>query len=168
MKRPSRAGALQWIRRAPAILALLPVVTAADGPASSAVFSAILGGSGQEYGASVATGPDGNIFVAGLTYSPDFPVTEGVLQTRLGGGSDAFVARYAPDGKLLWSTYLGGLGDDWATGVAVDPAGNVVVTGWTRSTDFPVLHASQSSLNHGASPARFDAFVAKLDPNGTG
>ena len=109
----------------------------------------------------------GNTYVAGLTYSPDFRVTTGALQTKAGGGSDAFVAKFSASGVLLWSTYLGGNGDDWATGVAVDSGGNVLVTGWTRSIDFPVAHALQGTLNNGASPARYDAFVAKLDPGGT-
>jgi len=128
--------------------------------------SAILGGSGQDYAAAVASDAQGNIYVAGLTYSPDFPVTAAALQSKIGsvGASDAFVAKFAPDGALLWSTYLGGILDDWATGVAVDAAGNVLVTGWTRSTNFPVFHALQPTLNNGASPARYDAFVAKLDP----
>src|ERR1035437_3168162 len=115
---------------------------AAAAHAAGPGFSAVLGGAGQDYAASVATDSKGNIYVAGLTYSPDFPVTPGALQTKIGsvGTSDAFVAKFAPDGTLLWSTFLGGSGDDWATSVAVDAAGNVLVTGWTRSANFPLLH----------------------------
>ena len=131
-------------------------------PPSSAVAA-------QDYAAAVATDAQGNVYVAGLTYSPDFRVTAAALQSKIGsvGASDAFVAKFAPDGTLLWSTYLGGCCDDWATGVAVDAAGNVLVTGWTRSADFPVVRATQAALNNGVSPARYDAFVAKLDPNGS-
>ena len=155
----------RWCRCAPLLVALWAIATADAGPN----FSAILGGSGQDYAAAVATDAQGNVYVAGLTYSPDFRVTAGALQTKIGsvGASDAFVAKFAADGALLWSTYLGGCCDDWATGVAVDAAGNVLVTGWTRSADFPVLHAFQGTLNNGVSPARYDAFVAKLDPTGT-
>src|SRR5450759_381114 len=157
-----------WRRCAPAVVALWAIAAAnAAGPGFSAGFSAILGGSGQDYAAGVATDAQGNVYVAGLTYSPDFTVTPAALQTKPGGGSDAFVAKFAPDGALLWSTYLGGSGDDWATGVGVDAADNVLVTGWTRSANFPVFHAFQSTLNNGASPARYDAFVAKIDPTGT-
>src|ERR1035437_7009151 len=159
-------SARHWYRCAPLAVALWAIATAhAAGPG----FSAILGGAGQDYSASVATDPQGNVYVAGLTYSPDFPVTPGALQTKIGtvGTSDAFVAKFAPDGALLWSTYLGGCCDDWATGVAVDSAGNVLVTGWTRSANFPLLHPFQGTLNNGASAGRFDAFVAKLDPTGT-
>jgi len=163
-------GARAWCRRVPLAVALWSIAAAnAAGPGFSAGVSAILGGSGQDYAAAVATDPQGNVYVAGLTYSPDFPVTPGALQTKIGtvGTSDAFVAKFAPDGALLWSTYLGGCCDDWATGVAVDSAGNVLVTGWTRSANFPLLHPFQGTLNNGASAARFDAFVAKLDPTGT-
>jgi hypothetical protein len=166
----SDRGARDWCRCTSLAVALWTVAAAsADGPGFSAGFSAILGGIGQDYAAAVATDPQGNVYVAGLTYSPDFPVTPGALQTKIGtaGTSDAFVAKFAPDGALLWSTFLGGAGDDWATGVAVDAAGNVLVTGWTRSANFPVFHAFQGTLNNGASPARYDAFVAKLDPTGT-
>src|ERR1019366_4716963 len=160
-------GARAWCRRVPLAVALWSIAAAnAAGPGFSAGVSAILGGSGQDYAAAVATDPQGRVYVAGLTYSPDFPVTPGALQTKIGGSSDAFVAKFAADGKLLWSTYLGGIFDDWATGVAVDAAGNVLVTGWTRSANFPVAHAVQSTLNNGVSLNRQDAFVAKLDPTG--
>jgi hypothetical protein len=127
-------------------------------------WAAILGGT--DYAAAVTTDPQGSVYVAGSTSSLDFPVTPGALQTKIGGSSDAFVAKFTPDGVLLWSTYLGGCFDDWATGVAVDAAGNVLVTGWTASANFPVLHAVQATLNNGASLNRQDAFVAKLDPTG--
>jgi hypothetical protein len=73
--------------------------------AHAAGFAAILGGAGQDYASSVKSDAQGNTYVAGLTYSPDFRVTPGALQTKAGGGSDAFVAKFAPDGTLLWSTY---------------------------------------------------------------
>jgi uncharacterized protein (TIGR03437 family) len=130
-------------------------------------FSTLLGGAGQEYASAVASDAAGNTYVAGLTYSPDFPVTAGALQTRFGGACDAFAAKLGPDGKVLWSTFLGGLLDDWATGIAVDGAGNVLVTGWTRSPDFPLSHPLQGTLNNGASLTNYDAFVAKLDPTGS-
>jgi uncharacterized protein (TIGR03437 family) len=130
-------------------------------------FDAVLGGAGQDYAAAVTSDSAGNTYVAGLAYSPDFPVTPGAFQTKFGGTSDAFVAKLSPDGKVIWSTYLGGILDDAATGIAVDPAGNVIVTGWTRSAGFPLAHPIQSTLNVGASQTDFDGFVAKLDPTGS-
>jgi hypothetical protein len=140
-------------------------------------FSAVLGGSGQDYAAAVATDAQGNAYIAGLTYSPDFPVTAGAFQTKLAGNgslanpsaiaSDAFVAKLASDGTVLWCTFLGGSANDYATGVGVDAAGNVLVTGWTRSFDFPMANALQRAFNTGASPYGWDAFVSKLDPTGS-
>jgi uncharacterized protein (TIGR03437 family) len=133
--------------------------------AAGPIFSAILGGSGQEYATSVTSDIQGNVYVVGLTYSPDFPVTTGAVQTKFGGTCDAFITKVGPDGKVVWSTYLGGILDDWATGVVLDSAGNVLVTGYTRSANFPLVNALQGTLDNGASDD-FDAFVAKLSPDG--
>src|ERR1022692_4514754 len=147
------------------ILALLWLLSG-NVHAAGPVFAALLGGSGQDFATSVASDAQGNVYVAGLTYSPDFRVTPGAVQTKFGGTCDAFVAKLGPDGKVIWSTYLGGILDDWATGVALDSAGNVLVTGYTRSGNFPLVNASKSSLN-GINGDDFDAFVAKLDPSGS-
>src|SRR5579872_3828927 len=154
-----RRGTGEWCRFVSILVAMWATPAHATGPA----FVAQLGGSGLDYAASVATDSAGNIYVAGLTYSPDFRTTPGAFQTRIGGNgtlsdpssiaSDAFVAKFAPDGTLVWSTFLGGSGADYATGVGVDSAGNVVVTGWTRSSDFPTFQAVQPSSNKG-----WDAF----------
>ena len=142
------------------LLALAGTIHAAD-----TVFSTILSGSGQDYATAVASDAQGNTYVAGLTYSPDFPVTAGAYQTKFGLTCDAFIAKVGPDGKLIWATYLGGILDDFATGVALDKSGNVWVTGWTRSANFPLVNPIQSTLDGGASDD-FDAFVAEFDPTG--
>ena len=87
-------------------------------------FAAVFGGSGQDYAASVASDSAGNTYIAGLTYSPDLPVTPGAFQSTMGGNytlanpssiqSDAFVAKFSPTGTLIWATFLGGSGDDYA------------------------------------------------------
>jgi uncharacterized protein (TIGR03437 family) len=133
--------------------------------AAGTVFSTLLHGSGQDFATAVASDAQGNVYVAGLTYSADFPVTAGAFQTTFGGTCDAFIAKVGPDGKLVWSTYLGGILDDWATGVALDGAGNVLVAGYTRSANFPLVNPIQSTLDNGVSDD-YDAFVAKFDPNG--
>jgi uncharacterized protein (TIGR03437 family) len=146
----------------PILLWLFAGTVHAAGP----VFATLLGGSGQDFATSLASDAQGNVYVAGLTYSPDFRVTTGAVQTKFGGTCDAFVAKLGPDGKVIWSTYLGGILDDWATGVALDSAGNVLVTGYTRSGNFPLVNAVKSTLNN-VNLDDYDAFVAKLDPNGT-
>ena len=125
-------------------------------------FSATLGGSGVDIGVAVATDSQGNIYVAGSTTSPDFPATPGAVQTKLGGGSDAFVAKYAPGGTLQWATFFGGSGNDAATAIAVDPPGNVVVAGNTLSSDLAMVHALQSTKAAGS-----DAFLLKLNAGGS-
>jgi hypothetical protein len=125
------------------------------------IFSTVLSGLGEEFASAVASDAQGNTYVAGLTYSPDFPATPGAWQTALAGTDDAFVARIGPDGKVIWTTYLGGILDDFATGIAVDGAGNVLVTGYTRSANFPLVNPIQSTQTG------FVAFVAKLDPTGS-
>ena len=69
-------------------------------------------------------------------------MTAGSAQTRLAGGIDAFVTKLDASGKLVYSTFLGGAGDDYGFSIAVDPAGNAVVTGDTNSTNFPLTLAA--------------------------
>src|SRR5260370_40659381 len=98
----------------------------------------------------------------GLTYSSNFPTTPGALQTTFGGGnSEAFVANLNATGTgLLYSTYLGGSGNDDGNGIAVDSSGNAYVTGTTASTNFPTTPgALQTTPGSG--------FVAKLNTTGT-
>jgi hypothetical protein len=129
-------------------------------------FSTFLGGTGFNQASAVAVDSKGSAYVAGFTQSTDFPVIAGSLQTALKGAAsfDAFVAKFSADGtKLVYSTFLGGSGDDEATGIAVDSAGDAYVTGSTSSTDFPVTAGAVQAANAGG----LDAFVAKLNPAGT-
>ncbi len=131
-------------------------------------FSAYLGGTALNQANAVAVDSNGNGYVAGFTLSADFPVVTGALQGALAAGSfgpanDAFVAKVATDGsKLVYATYLGGNGDDRATGIAVDSTGAAYVAGSTTSTNFPIVGGFQATLA-GAT----DAFVAKLNPAGS-
>jgi hypothetical protein len=86
------------------VVALLAFCWAATLADAAPNFSAVLGGSGQDFATSVATDAQGNSYVAGLTYSSDFHVTPGAFQTKFGGTSDAFVAKFNADGTLAWST----------------------------------------------------------------
>ncbi|HVY70538.1 MAG TPA: SBBP repeat-containing protein, partial [Verrucomicrobiae bacterium] len=123
------------------------------------VFSTLLPGA---YTTAIAVDGARNIYVAGYTYGMDSLITN-AFQATAPGNLDAFVAKLSPDGsRLLYCTYLGGTELDLATGIAVDQAGNAFVSGWTCSTNLPVTPgALQSSLAGG-----FDAFVARLDPDG--
>ncbi|HEX3747704.1 MAG TPA: SBBP repeat-containing protein [Bryobacteraceae bacterium] len=105
------------------------------------LFSTYMGGSGVDVGNAIALDPSGAIYVAGYTYSDDFPVLTGAVQTALSGACDAFLFKLSPMGDaLLYATYLGGTAADTASGLAIDSGGNVYLAGWTLSVNFPVVH----------------------------
>src|SRR5207237_5636972 len=113
----------------------------------------------------------GNAVLVGQTFSPDFPTTAGAFD-RVGVNKDAFVVRLNPTGGLIFSTLLGGSGEDDASAVAYDPAGNIIVGGTTASPDFPTTPtAFDPSYNTPNAPADGgadgDMFIARLTPDGT-
>jgi hypothetical protein len=148
----------------------IKVDTDASG-AESIVYSTFLGGIGFERAYALALDDDGYVYVTGMTFSPDFPVTEGALQTTRDTGFDAFVTKIDPAGvgeeSLVWSTYLGGSDSDIGTGIAVDASHNVYVALDTESSDLPTRSAPQASFGGGVT-TQFppedpsDAYVAKI------
>ena len=130
---------------------------------SSSAFSTFLGGTGSEQASAIAVDAAGNVYVTGQTRSVDFPITTNALQPTLRGPSDAFVSKFSPNGALDWSTYLGGSADDQANGIAVDASGNVYVTGWTDSVNFPATAGAVQIAFGGV----MNAFLTKLNPDGT-
>ena len=146
-----------------ALLGGYDVFVAKYNPAGTALeYATYIGGSGVDRAFCLATDPDGNAVIAGVTFSTNFP-TVAAFQSAFGGGDrDGFVMKLNPEGnQILFSTYLGGGGSDELAGAAVDGAGNICVGGHASSTNFPVFNAYQSS-NRG----KFDAVVAKFDPKG--
>jgi hypothetical protein len=134
----------------------------ASGP-DSLIYSTFLGGSVSDEALGIAVDSAGDVYVAGETSSPDFPVVNAMQPAYGGGSANAFVAEIDSTGTtLLWATYLGGSGDDGASGLALDANDNIYITGSTTSTDFPILNAIQSNLA-GSS----NAFVAELTPDGS-
>jgi len=130
------------------------------------IFSTYVGGSRYDYGRGIAVDAAGDVYLAGQSSSSDFRTTDSAVQQSYGGGtSDAFVVKITSDGStVLYSTYLGGSGEDVAYGVGVDRFGQACLTGYTKSTDFPTVNALQGRLGGGAGD--FDAFVAKLTADG--
>lgn len=126
--------------------------------------STFLGGNGNDYGHHVVADTFGNLYIVGRTAASDFPTTPGALsRTYAGGDNDVFVAKLSPDAStLIWSTYLGGSGDDQPATLLLDGAGSVLVIGATSSTDFPVTIDAHQSSNGGG----YDAFIARISPDG--
>jgi hypothetical protein len=139
----------------------------ADG--STLAYATYLGGNGSDGATGIAVDGQGRAYVAGSTFSTDFPVTgsafQPVLSSNGGYSGDAFVAQLSVDGSsLIYSTYLGGNGGDGAAGIAVDGQGRAYVTGSTSSTNFPVTAGALQPVFGGGYS---DAFVAQLSADGT-
>ena len=138
-------------------------VTKLNSAGSALVFSAYLGGSGDEEGDSIGVDGSGNVYVSGSTTSTDFP-TANPFQAANAGSDDAFVTKFSATGSVVYSTYLGGSGFECAAfGLAVDASGNAYATGCTLSTDFPTVDPIQASNAGGGG----DVFVTKLNAAGT-
>ncbi len=137
-------------------------------------YATYLGGAADDFGQGIAVDAAGNAVVVGFTASADFP-TQGAWQNvHRQGFYDAFVANVGPAGSpLVYSTFLGGSGEDYGSKVALDSTGAAYVTGYTNSADFPVANAFQPSIGGGTCGALpnttscFDAFVTKLSGDGT-
>ena len=157
----------RYDRGRPLMLAALPAAQVAQGGAAGFGYSTFLGGTQWDEATKVTADAAGNAYVTGFTQSIDFPRVNARIG-RFRGVEDAFVTRLDRNGRLVYSTYLGGTKTDAAHGIAVDDAGNAYVTGRTESPNFPVVHAAQPALNGlgcTGSPCH-DAFVAKLNRSG--
>lgn len=137
----------------------------------SLVYSTYLGGGGLENhtflqripfpGAAIAVDGSGNAYVAGTTTSSNFP-TRNAARGALGGAADAYLAKLNAAGSaLVYSTFVGGSGEELGFGLAVDGSGAAYVAGATASTDFPMQNPLRSTLN-----GQTDAFVTKLSAGG--
>jgi hypothetical protein len=130
-------------------------------------------GDGDGAGPSIRVGSDGEAYLLVGTTTDDVPITPNAYQPKRAGGRDAVVAKFSADGGLLFSTYLGGRGDeDLETHhLAIDSKGNPIVAGITRSEDFPMT-ASAYQPDFGDHDARpwhkpFNGYVAKLSSDGS-
>jgi len=128
------------------------------------------GGDSSDLAYSVATDPQGNVYVVGLTYSTNFPVYNpgggAYYQGSIAGYYDAFILKFNSSGVRLWATYYGGGSDDEAFSVATDPQGNVYVVGGTLSTDFPVYNPGGGAYYQGNKAGDWDAFILKFNSSG--
>ncbi|MCX7769406.1 MAG: MopE-related protein [Flavobacteriales bacterium] len=137
-------------------------VTKLNPTGTALVYSTYLGGSGEETGHAIALGGFGLAYVTGKTNSSDFPIASG-YDSFLSGSSDAFVTKFNNTGTgLMYSTYLGGSGDEVGYGIAVDGSGSFYVTGQTQSSDFPATPGAHDISLGGPQ----DIFVTKFHSGG--
>lgn len=125
-------------------------------------YSTYLGGSQDDGSYGGTADARGNLYATGSTNSPDFPLAA-PFQSSLAGNYDVFVTKIDPCGALVYSTYLGGSGGEQGEDMAADNQGNVVLTGFTESPDFPRVGGLPAALAGGGGG---DAFVVKLSPAG--
>jgi hypothetical protein len=127
------------------------------------VYSTYLGGnSDDEEGFGIAVDSSGAAYVTGYTSSSNFPIAN-PLQANKAGGRDAFITKLNAEGSaLIYSTYLGGSGEDVSNDIAVDASGQVYLAGYTRSGNFPLVYPIQTDGD-----GKGNAFVSKLNAGGS-
>jgi len=129
-----------------------------------------LGGGGNEnrsrsFIGGIKVDNSDNAYITGSTTSTDFP-TANAIQTALAGGEDAFITKVNSAGSaLVYSTFLGGAGDDFGNDLAIDSAGEAFVVGNTTSPAFPLKNPIQSTFG-GETQIYGDAFATKLSATG--
>ena len=156
-------------------------VTKINATGTAILYSTYLGGSGSDGAYGLAVDAAGFAYVTGFTDSTNFPTTPGAAQAQFGGGTpgcaltggfascgDAFVTKVDPSGSVVYSTYLGGSGDDSAQAVAIDTSGNAYVTGDTSSTNYPKTPGAFASPAGSCGTSLCPTlFVSKLNATGS-
>ncbi|MHA2102650.1 MAG: SBBP repeat-containing protein [Candidatus Hodarchaeales archaeon] len=156
-------------------------ITKLSNDGTSLPYSTILGGSGVEAFRDLTTDASGNIYVTGMTNSPDFPITEGVFDSSF-AGPDIFVTKLSPEESgysIAFSTFLGGTSTEDKSVISVDSSNNVIIAGATISDDFPLTndainstyYAPYTSCTHvypyfGVFPCG-NMFISKLSSDGS-
>lgn len=131
----------------------------------SVLYAAYVGGSGRETAAGAVVEPSGNVAIIGTTTSVDMPVV-GSYDIQLAGGVDVAIIRIddrrSGTDALVYTTFLGGDGEDYGTAIAVDSRNHLYVTGRTNSENYPVTANPLQSVRQGG----FEAFISHVDPDG--
>ncbi|MBC7412933.1 MAG: SBBP repeat-containing protein [Bacteroidia bacterium] len=128
------------------------------------IYSTYIGGNNNERGYDIIVDALGSAYITGYSCSTNYVTTTGAFQTTNNGGADVFVTKLNAAGTLvIYSTYIGGSGDDYANGIALDGFGNAYITGYTSSTNYVTTIGAIQTTNKGG----FDAFVTKLNTTGT-
>jgi hypothetical protein len=159
---PASPGAFQGTRRGGWDAYVAKFDASLSGSASR-VYASYLGGTWDDFGQGIAVDGAGNAYVTGMTYTGgvNFP-TVNALQSTAAGAFDGFVTKVNATGTALeYSTFFGGSGEDWAQAIAVDAAGNAHVTGFTNSSNLPLVNSLRGSYT-----GSWDSFALKLTAAG--
>jgi hypothetical protein len=133
--------------------------------AGSRVWATYYGGSGYDWGNSISTDANDNVFITGWTASTSAIATSGAYQTSFGGGTyDVFVLKLNSSGARQWGSYYGGSGSERGWGTSIDKNGNLLVTGETSSSSGIATTSSYQDTYGGGSS---DAFVTSFTNNGS-
>ncbi|MHA1187003.1 MAG: SBBP repeat-containing protein [Candidatus Heimdallarchaeota archaeon] len=131
---------------------------------SALIYSTFIGGNFSDRSMEIIIDQNNNAFVIGFTESNDFPVTDGVFSTSHNGESDGFLCKLSADGSLMhFSTLIGGKDSDICGSIVLDKRGNIYMTGYTKSDDFPTTSNALNSTFIGDT----DIFVTKFSEEGT-
>ena len=139
-----------------------------DAAGNGPIYATHLGGPGPDEITGMVPDAAGSVYLCGQTEGAGFPTTAGAFDTAFGGQMEAFFALLDPSGsRLIFSTLLGGRGRDRCSDLVLDGAGNVFLTGWTESGDFPIVSQALRSVHHGRQDVfvvRFGAAAATAEP----
>jgi hypothetical protein len=157
---PTTFGAADTTSGAPAGEGVIFKLNAAG---SALTYSTFVGGSNDETTSAIALDGDGAAYVVGFTSSTNFPTTVGAFDTSANGNGDAFIVKLNAAGtSFAYATLLGGTDTETGDDLALDPAKNVYITGYTGSDDFPTtVGAFDMTFAAG------DIFVTKLNTTGS-
>ena len=129
------------------------------------LYSTFIGGNGSDYGYNIEIDDTGCAFISGCTDSINFPTVNAINDTYNGGAGDygdCFILKLSADGSsILYSTYFGGSADEVAYGMAIDTNNNIIITGETFSTDFPLYNAIDDDFDGGV-----ECFFTKIAADG--
>jgi len=144
------------------------IVTKINSAGSSILYSTFIGDTLSEYANGIAIDTKGNAYIIGHTndYNNNYPTTPGAYDRTHNGDDDVFVSKINSDGSdFIYSTYIGGSGDDHGFGIALDPIGNAYITGDTTNstTNYPTTKGAFDRIHNGHD----DVFVTKLHSSGS-
>lgn len=141
-------------------------VTKMEANGSALIYSTFIGGSSDDYARAIALAPDSTVYITGRCGGNTFPTTTGAYDVSFNGTADVYVLKLDAFGQaLVFSTYLGGSGDDFGQAIALDDSLNAYVTGYTAdaATDMTTTTGAYNTTHNGST----DVFVAKLNSSGT-